>query len=140
MNRATSGITSGRTLTSAPDARSTITRSGQAVARPARLAGARTTRTNRPSAETSWAMLMPRATTRAGWARETADDLQQAGWRVEEVGNWSERPPQTTVYYPEGAKPVVSGEAVNTATTYGYDPVTMMQETKTTLCQIEKAA
>ncbi|CAD5373806.1 Formate dehydrogenase-O, major subunit [Rubrivivax sp. A210] len=43
-------------------------------------------------------------------------------------------------YYPEGARPVVVGEAVNTSTTYGYDPVTMMQETKTTLCQIEKAA
>ncbi len=41
-------------------------------------------------------------------------------------------------YYPEGAAPVIRGEAVNTATTYGYDSVTMMQETKTTLCQIEK--
>ena len=40
--------------------------------------------------------------------------------------------------YPEGAAPVVRGEAVNTAMTYGYDSVTMMQETKTTLCQIEK--
>jgi len=43
-------------------------------------------------------------------------------------------------YYPEGAAPVVRGEAINTATTYGYDSVTMMQETKTTLCQIEKTA
>lgn len=43
-------------------------------------------------------------------------------------------------YYPEGAAPVIRGEAVNTATTYGYDSVTMMQETKTTLCQVEKAA
>jgi len=42
-------------------------------------------------------------------------------------------------YYPEGSAPVVRGEAVNTATTYGYDSVTMMQETKTTVCQIEKA-
>ena len=42
-------------------------------------------------------------------------------------------------YYPEGAAPVVRGEAVNTATTYGYDIVTMMQETKTTLCQVSKA-
>ncbi len=41
--------------------------------------------------------------------------------------------------YPEGAAPVVRGEAVNTATTYGYDIVTMMQETKTTLCQVMKA-
>ncbi|MEA3192906.1 MAG: formate dehydrogenase major subunit [Betaproteobacteria bacterium] len=42
-------------------------------------------------------------------------------------------------YYPEGAAPIVRGEAVNTATTYGYDRVTMMQETKTTLCQVAKA-
>ena len=41
-------------------------------------------------------------------------------------------------FYPDGAAPIVRGEAVNTATTYGYDSVTMMQETKTTLCQIEK--
>jgi formate dehydrogenase major subunit len=43
-------------------------------------------------------------------------------------------------YYPEGAHPVVRGESVNAATTYGYDSVTMMQETKTTVCQIERAA
>ncbi|MDC8770801.1 formate dehydrogenase subunit alpha [Roseateles albus] len=42
-------------------------------------------------------------------------------------------------HYPEGAAPIVRGEAVNTATTYGYDSVTMMQETKTTVCQIAKA-
>ncbi len=41
-------------------------------------------------------------------------------------------------YYPEGAAPIVRGEAVNTATTYGYDRVTMMQESKTTLCQVAK--
>ncbi len=42
-------------------------------------------------------------------------------------------------YYPSGAAPVVRGEAVNTATTYGYDSVTMMQETKTTVCDVVKA-
>jgi formate dehydrogenase major subunit len=42
-------------------------------------------------------------------------------------------------YYPDGAAPIVRGEAVNTATTYGYDRVTMMQESKTTLCQVAKA-
>jgi len=41
-------------------------------------------------------------------------------------------------YYPEGSAPIVRADAVNTATTYGYDSVTMMQETKTTLCQVEK--
>jgi len=42
-------------------------------------------------------------------------------------------------YYPDGAAPVIRGEAVNTATTYGYDSVTMMQETKTTVCQVQRA-
>jgi formate dehydrogenase major subunit len=41
-------------------------------------------------------------------------------------------------YYPTGAAPIVRGESVNVATTYGYDSVTMMQETKTTICRIEK--
>ncbi len=41
--------------------------------------------------------------------------------------------------YPEGTVPYVRGEACNTATTYGYDAVTQMQETKTTLCQISAA-
>jgi formate dehydrogenase major subunit len=42
-------------------------------------------------------------------------------------------------YYPEGSAPFVRGESVNTAMTYGYDIVTMMQETKTSLCQVNKA-
>jgi formate dehydrogenase major subunit len=42
-------------------------------------------------------------------------------------------------HYPAGAAPIVRGEAVNTATTYGYDSVTMMQETKTTVCNVERA-
>ena len=42
-------------------------------------------------------------------------------------------------FYPEGSAPIVRGEAVNTVTTYGYDRVTMMQESKTTLCQVTKA-
>jgi formate dehydrogenase major subunit len=41
--------------------------------------------------------------------------------------------------YPPGADPFVLGEAANTVTTYGYDVVTHMQETKVTLCRIEKA-
>jgi formate dehydrogenase major subunit len=38
--------------------------------------------------------------------------------------------------YPAGADPYVLGESTNTAQTYGYDAVTHMQETKTTLCRI----
>jgi formate dehydrogenase major subunit len=41
--------------------------------------------------------------------------------------------------YPDGADPFVLGESVNTVTTYGYDSVTQMQETKTTLCRVEAA-
>ena len=41
--------------------------------------------------------------------------------------------------YPEGTDPYVLGEAANTATTYGYDSVTQMQETKATLCNISAA-
>jgi formate dehydrogenase major subunit len=41
--------------------------------------------------------------------------------------------------YPEGADPYVLGEAANTAMTYGYDSVTLMQETKCSLCEIERA-
>jgi formate dehydrogenase major subunit len=41
--------------------------------------------------------------------------------------------------YPEGTAPYIRGEACNTATTYGYDSVTQMQETKATLCQITAA-
>jgi formate dehydrogenase major subunit len=41
--------------------------------------------------------------------------------------------------YPPGTVPYVTGESANTATTYGYDAVTAMQETKTTLCRIESA-
>ncbi|HTS40594.1 MAG TPA: formate dehydrogenase subunit alpha, partial [Xanthobacteraceae bacterium] len=41
--------------------------------------------------------------------------------------------------YPSGTDPIVLGESVNTLTTYGYDPVTGMQEPKATLCQVKAA-
>jgi len=41
--------------------------------------------------------------------------------------------------YPEGADPYVLGEASNMCGTYGYDSVTQMQETKTSLCRISAA-
>jgi formate dehydrogenase major subunit len=41
--------------------------------------------------------------------------------------------------YPTGADPYVLGESANAITTYGYDPVTNMQEPKVTLCQITAA-
>ncbi len=42
-------------------------------------------------------------------------------------------------HYPSGADPYVLGESSNTAQTYGYDSVTQMQETKVSLCRIERA-
>src|SRR5437764_9535238 len=41
--------------------------------------------------------------------------------------------------YPPGNDPIVLGESANTLTTYGFDPVTGMQEPKATLCQIRAA-
>ncbi|WP_119458627.1 formate dehydrogenase subunit alpha [Rhodospirillaceae bacterium SYSU D60014] len=41
--------------------------------------------------------------------------------------------------YPEGTVPYVLGEATNTVQTYGYDIFTQMQESKVTLCRIERA-
>jgi formate dehydrogenase major subunit len=41
--------------------------------------------------------------------------------------------------YPKGTDPIVLGESVNTISTYGYDPVTGMQEPKATLCQVRAA-
>jgi formate dehydrogenase major subunit len=42
-------------------------------------------------------------------------------------------------FYPPGTDPIVLGESANAVTTYGYDPVTFMQETKVTLVQIRAA-
>jgi formate dehydrogenase major subunit len=39
--------------------------------------------------------------------------------------------------YPGGSDPYVLGESANTAFTYGYDSVTLMQESKCSLCTIE---
>jgi formate dehydrogenase major subunit len=41
--------------------------------------------------------------------------------------------------FPAGADPYVLGEPANAITTYGYDPVTNMPESKVTLCQITAA-
>ncbi len=40
--------------------------------------------------------------------------------------------------YPEGTAPYVIGESANTAMTYGYDIVDFMQESKVTLCRIDR--
>ena len=50
-------------------------------------------------------------------------------WQGEDLGD----------RYPEGTVPFVLGESANTVGTYGYDVVTLMQESKGTLCRIEAA-
>ena len=52
-------------------------------------------------------------------------------------GHWQGR--DQRALYPEGTDPIVLGEPCNGITTYGYDPVTAMQETKVTLCRVERA-
>lgn len=45
-----------------------------------------------------------------------------------------------TTKLPEGTGPYVTGESGNIVTTYGYDAVTNIQESKVTLCRIRPAA
>ncbi|MGD8568627.1 MAG: formate dehydrogenase subunit alpha [Gammaproteobacteria bacterium] len=59
-------------------------------------------------------------------------------WTPFHFGGWFEGQ-DLLAHYPEGTAPYVRGEACNTATTYGYDSVTQMQETKATLCEIRPA-
>ena len=59
-------------------------------------------------------------------------------WMPYHFAGWFEGVDQRNKY-PKGADPYVLGESVNTLTTYGYDPVTGMQEPKATLCQIRAA-
>ncbi|HEX6610402.1 MAG TPA: molybdopterin-dependent oxidoreductase, partial [Hyphomicrobiaceae bacterium] len=59
-------------------------------------------------------------------------------WCPFHFGGWYQGEDQRSKY-PKGADPVVLGESVNTLTTYGFDPVTGMQEPKATLCQVRAA-
>jgi formate dehydrogenase major subunit len=59
-------------------------------------------------------------------------------WMPYHFAGWFEGVDQRSKY-PKGNDPIVLGESVNTLTTYGYDPVTGMQEPKATLCQVRAA-
>jgi formate dehydrogenase major subunit len=59
-------------------------------------------------------------------------------WMPYHFAGWFEGVDQRSKY-PKGNDPIVLGESVNTLTTYGFDPVTGMQEPKATLCQIRAA-
>jgi formate dehydrogenase major subunit len=59
-------------------------------------------------------------------------------WAPFHFGGWFQGEDQRAKY-PKGADPVVLGESVNVLTTYGFDPVTGMQEPKATLCQVRAA-
>ena len=56
-------------------------------------------------------------------------------WTPFHFGGWFEGK-DLLAKYPENTAPYIRGDACNNATTYGYDSVTQMQETKATLCQI----
>ncbi len=59
-------------------------------------------------------------------------------WMPFHFAGWFQNVDQRSKY-PQGTDPIVLGESVNTITTYGFDPVTGMQEPKATLCQIRAA-
>jgi len=59
-------------------------------------------------------------------------------WCPFHFGGWFQTVDQRGKY-PQGCDPIVLGESVNTITTYGFDPVTGMQEPKATLCQVKAA-
>jgi formate dehydrogenase major subunit len=59
-------------------------------------------------------------------------------WMPFHFGGWFQGVDQRSKY-PKGSDPIVLGESANTLTTYGFDPVTGMQEPKATLCQIKAA-
>ena len=59
-------------------------------------------------------------------------------WMPFHFGGWDQGVDRRDKY-PKGADPYVLGESVNSVTTYGYDPVTGMQEPKATLCEIRAA-
>ena len=76
------------------------------------------------------------------------------GGRIRVMAFVTERVPRGTVFmpfhfggwwegkdlkdrYPEGTAPFVRGESCNVVFTYGYDSVTMMQETKVSLCRVK---
>jgi formate dehydrogenase major subunit len=59
-------------------------------------------------------------------------------WMPFHFAGWFQNVDQRSKY-PPGNDPIVLGESNNTVTTYGFDPVTGMQEPKATLCQIRAA-
>jgi formate dehydrogenase major subunit len=71
-------------------------------------------------------------------ARVTERIGKGVAWMPYHFAGWYQGVDQRSKY-PKGSDPIVLGESVNTLTTYGFDPVTGMQEPKATLCQIRAA-
>jgi len=71
-------------------------------------------------------------------ARVTERVGKGVAWMPYHFAGWFQGVDQRSKY-PLGADPYVLGESANGITTYGYDPVTNMQEPKVTLCQIVAA-
>ncbi len=70
------------------------------------------------------------------WSRSAS--ARGVAWCPFHFAGWFEGVDQRNKY-PQGRRSIVLGESVNTLTTYGFDPVTGMQEPKATLCQIRAA-
>ncbi len=93
-------------------------------------------------ADGQWVQVAGPEMERGKWTRVKALVTERVGkgvaWMPFHFGGWYQGEDQRKTY-PKGTDPIVLGESVNTATTYGYDPVTGMHEGKATLCQIRAA-
>ncbi|MFN7634169.1 MAG: formate dehydrogenase subunit alpha, partial [Acetobacteraceae bacterium] len=90
----------------------------------------------------AWVLVQGPEMPRDKWTRMKALVTERVGrgvsWMPFHFAGWFMQEDQRRKY-PTGTDPIVLGERVNAVTTYGYDPVTFMQETKVTLCQIRAA-
>jgi formate dehydrogenase major subunit len=90
----------------------------------------------------AWVLVQGPEMPRDKWTRMKALVTERVGrgvaWMPFHFAGWFMQEDQRRKY-PTGTDPIVLGESVNAVTTYGYDPVTFMQETKVTLCQIRAA-
>jgi len=89
-----------------------------------------------------WVLVQGPEMPRDKWVRVKALVTERVGrgvaWMPFHFAGWFMQEDQRRKY-PQGTDPIVLGESVNAVTTYGFDPVTYMQETKVTLCQIRAA-
>ena len=89
-----------------------------------------------------WVLVQGPEMAKDKWCRVKALVTERVGrgvaWMPFHFSGWFQNEDRRR-FYPPGTDPIVLGESANTITAYGYDPVTFMQETKVTLCQIRAA-